>query len=109
MMGHLKSMERYMSRSYPIWNEVEACTYKTSKSWGAKDTCAVTVNVGTSATYSETLVEHVTTRRPFGENHTVFTFGVKVGGDNDLKIIATKYLNNKTREFSDYAPREENV
>ena len=32
-----------MSRSYSIWNDVQACIYKGSKSWGAKNTCDVNV------------------------------------------------------------------
>ena len=47
-----------MARSYPIWNNVEACIYGSSKSWGARDTCNVNVNVGSSATYSNHFVNH---------------------------------------------------
>ena len=33
-----------MAYSYPIWNDVQACIYGSSKSWGAKDTCNVYVD-----------------------------------------------------------------
>ena len=51
-----------MSYSYPIWNNVEACIYGSSKSWGARNTCNVNVNVGSSAKYSNHFVNHTTTK-----------------------------------------------
>lgn len=52
-----------MSRAYSIWNDVEACIYNSSKSWGAKDTCNVNVNVGSSSKYSNHFVTHTTTKK----------------------------------------------
>lgn len=56
-----------MSRSYPIWNKVIACKYNSDKSYGINDTGEVEIFVGSSASNSHLLVNHVTTRR--FENH----------------------------------------
>lgn len=74
-----------MSYAKPIWNEVEACIYKSSKSYGAKNTSSVTVSVGSSSKNSHELVKHVTTRRFYDEYKgyekvCVFKFGVFVNG-----------------------------
>ena len=53
--------------SYPIWNKVEACIYKSDKSYGAKDTSHSTVLVGSSVKNSHQLVDVTTTKR-FGFN-----------------------------------------
>lgn len=63
-------------RSYPIWNNVEACIYKSSKSWGAKQHSAVEVCVGTSASNSHTFVNHRTTRRELENGDAEFRFYV---------------------------------
>jgi hypothetical protein len=90
-----------MAYSYPIWNEVEACIYKSSKSYGALDTSSTVIKVGTSAKNSEKLVEHTTTRRTDGD-YTVFTFGVDTG--DGLQIIARKWMHTKTKEWFDSDP-----
>ena len=38
--------------NYPIWNIVEACIYKSSKSYGVKKDGKVQVCVGTSAEFA---------------------------------------------------------
>lgn len=95
-----------MSRSYPIWNDVKACIYSSSKSYGARDTSECAVRVGTSKSNSELLCTHVTTRREHGGAWTVYTFGVDVPGKG-LEILARKYMHNKTREWSDTDPLAE--
>ena len=50
-------------RSYPIWHEVTACIYNSSKSYGAKKTSEETIKVGTSKKNSHDLVKVVTTCR----------------------------------------------
>lgn len=52
-----------MSRSYPIWNKVNNCSYATDKSYGNKRTGEVTIKVGSSSSNSEDLVRHVVTKR----------------------------------------------
>lgn len=63
------------SRSYPIWNSVEACIYKSGKSWGAKDCSDVDVLVGSSSSNSHHFVNH-TTRKIITEDHVIFKFYV---------------------------------
>lgn len=50
-------------KSYPIWNQVTACIYKSGKSWGARKDALVSVFVGTSRRNSHAFVEHCTTHR----------------------------------------------
>lgn len=86
-------------RSYPIWNQVEACIYKSPKHFGAKDTSQTQVFVGTSKSNSELLVTHTTTRRIEGD-FTIFKFGV------NEKVLFTKYMNTKTHEWFNELPKE---
>tara|TARA_R110002020_G_scaffold83767_1_gene208041 strand:- start:833 stop:1135 length:303 start_codon:yes stop_codon:yes gene_type:complete len=63
-------------RSYPIWNKVQACIYKSSKDWGAREESNVTVCVGTSASNSHEFVNHRTTRRELDNGDCEFRFYV---------------------------------
>ncbi len=54
-------------KQYPIWNDVSACIYKSSKSYGARDTSSAEVLVGSSQSNSHSLATHITTRREFVE------------------------------------------
>ncbi len=83
-------------RSYPIWNKVEACIYKSDKSYGAKDTSKNTIYVGTSANNSHELATVTTTRRVVGDT-TVFRLGV------DGKVIKKIVMCNKTKEILENA------
>ena len=96
-----------MGRNYPIWNEVQACVYETNKSWGARDTCFVQVQVGSGKQNSEVLVEHVTTcRLTMDKDIVVYTFGVKIPGSRKKTIVITrKYYNTKTKEFYARKPK----
>lgn len=51
--------------SYPIWIDVEAYIYKSSKSYGARDTNNEIVKVGTSSKYSHDFVTRRVTRREY--------------------------------------------
>lgn len=51
-----------MSRSYPIWNKVQACIYQSDKSYGAKNQSEVDVLVGTSKSFSHHFLTHSTKR-----------------------------------------------
>jgi hypothetical protein len=90
-----------MSYAKPIWNEVENCQYKTSKSYGNKDTGQVTIYVGSSSKNSHELVKHITTRRLLdyygdGREVWVFRFGVEIDGKR--KVLAVKtFKDNKGR------------
>lgn len=50
-------------KSFPIYNEVEACIYKSKKSYGAKNTSKSTIYVGSSKKNSHELATVITTRR----------------------------------------------
>ena len=82
-----------MSRSYPIWNKIEACIYKSDKSFGARDTSKNEIYVGTSAKNSHLLAEVITTRREEGDN-IVFRLGV------DGKVVKKIVMNKKTNANS---------
>jgi len=63
-------------RQYPIWNNVEACIYKSSKSYGVRDTGQVEVRVGTSSSNSHAFVTHTTTHRTLENGDKMFRFYV---------------------------------
>jgi len=92
-----------MSHSYPIWNEINSCIYKSDKSYGAKDTSDVVVKVGTSGTNSMEFVRHATTRSEKGQ-FTVFKFGVDTG--RGLKILKTMWMHTKTHKWYERMPAE---
>ena len=81
-----------MSRHYPIWTEVTACNYKSSKSFGSKDTSEQNIYVGTSANNSNHLAKLVTTRRVIGDN-THFKISI------DNIIIKEMIMCNKTKSI----------
>jgi hypothetical protein len=85
---------KIMSRAYSIWNDVEACIYNSSKSWGAKDTCNVNVNVGSSSKYSNHFVTHTTTKKEIKKNLFEFRFYV------NKQIIQRALFDNLTKSFN---------
>ena len=93
-----------MAYSYPIWNNVEACIYGSSKSWGARDTCDVNVSVGSSAKYSNHFVNHTTTKREIEQDLFEFRFYV----DNKIIKRALFDKKNKTFNFLDREPMTTN-
>ena len=50
-------------RSYPIWNDVTACNYGSSKSFGSLETMTLNQKIGSSKTNSHDHVEFITTKR----------------------------------------------
>lgn len=50
---------------YPIWHDVQACHYKSDKSFGGKNTSVDKILVGSSIRNSHELVNTITTRRFF--------------------------------------------
>lgn len=50
-------------KSYPIWTNVQACNYKSSKSFGSLETSVQDIYVGSSRTNSHHLVQIKTTKR----------------------------------------------
>jgi hypothetical protein len=90
-------------RSWPIWNRVLACRYKSSKSFGWRDTGEVEVRVGTGPSVSEVLVRHFTTRREI-DDLTIFRFGYCVPGQEPV-VVAEKRMITKTRKFIEHDAR----
>ena len=76
-------------RSYPIWHDITACNYKSSKSYGSKNTAQTKVYVGTSATNSNLLATVITTKRVVSDI-TYFRLSV------DNVIIKELRMCNKT-------------
>ena len=61
-------------RSWPIWNQITACVYKSDKSYGVKATGEVTVKVGTSASNSHICLRHTTTHRMLDNGDREYRF-----------------------------------
>ena len=78
-------------RNYPIFNRVEACIYKSGKSWGAKDTSHVEVLVGSSSSNSHKFLEHAT-KKVVTDTEVIFKFYV-----DGIKIKEMVFSNNKGR------------
>ena len=68
--------ETNMSRSYPIWNDVTACIYQSSKSYGVKNDGMVNVKIGTSASNSHAFLDHRTTHKTLENGDQEFRFFV---------------------------------
>ena len=89
-----------MSRSKPIWNEVEACIYQGSKSFGAKDTSEIKTKVGSSSSNSHLLGTMKITRR--FEIHSQYGPVCVFKQSIDDHILNTMYFvddNGKAGEF----------
>ena len=80
-------------KQYPIWNIIEACIYKSPKSYGVKKDGKVEVRVGTSSSNSHTFVEHVTTHRILEDCSREYRFYV------DGKCIKKAVLPKKSTEL----------
>lgn len=80
-------------KSYPIWNIITACIYKSPKSYGVKQDGKVEVRVGTSASNSHKFVEHVTTHRKLDDGSREYRFYV------DGECIKKAVLPHKSDEL----------
>tara|TARA_R110000824_G_scaffold139019_2_gene303944 strand:- start:391 stop:657 length:267 start_codon:yes stop_codon:yes gene_type:complete len=61
-------------RSYPIWNKVQACIYKSSKDWGAIKASQVDIKVGSSGSNSHDFVTIKTTHKKHKDGSREFRF-----------------------------------
>lgn len=84
-------------KSYPIWNDVTSCIYKSDKSFGARDDSRIKISVGSSSTHSEQLADIRTTRSIKG---IYYVFKISIDG----MVMKTKYFNTKTKEFTSNKP-----
>ena len=87
-----------MSRAYPIWNDVTACIYTSSKSYGVKNEGVVNIKVGTSKNYSYMFIQHRTTVREIDKHTLEYRFFV------DGKLLKRAQFNKKTKIYSDSLP-----
>jgi hypothetical protein len=82
---------------YPIWVDVEACIYKTSKSYGAKNTNHEKVLVGTSSKNSHHLCTRSVTRKELSE-YRGFTDVLVFRSFHDGLLLKELVLSVKTKE-----------
>jgi len=83
-----------MSQSYPVWNQVTACIYKSSKSYGVRQVGEVDVKIGTSGSNSFHFVSHKVTHRKHADGSRTYRFYVDgicikeatLTTDNELNI-----------------------
>ena len=87
-----------MSRAYPIWNDITACIYNGSKSYGVKKEGVVNIKVGTSKNYSYMFIQHRTTVREIDKHTLAYGFFV------DGKLRKRTQFNKKTKVYSDKLP-----
>ena len=87
-----------MSRAYPSWNDVQACIYKSSKSYGVRNEGIVNIKVGSSAVWSFDFVKHRTTVREIDKHTLEYRFFV------NGKLIKRSQFNKKTKIYSDNLP-----
>lgn len=88
-------------RQYPIRHDVKACIYKSSKSYGAKNTSEETIYVGSGKNNSHTLAKVCTTKR-FKSNYKNFGSYVvfRISVDNIvLKEMIFSYIDGKTGDL----------
>ena len=68
--------ETIMSKSYPIWNNVTACIYKASKSYGVRERGEVEVRIGTSGSNSYHFLNRRTTHKVLENGDREYRFYV---------------------------------
>lgn len=84
-----------MSRSYPIWNKVQACIYQSDKSYGAKNQSEVNVLVGTSSKNSHNFLSHKTIKIETDEK---LMFKFYVDGIKIKELVIKKEKGKLTNE-----------
>ena len=64
------------SKSYPIWNKITACIYKSNKSYGVRERGEVEVRIGTSGSNSYHFLNHKTTHKVLENGDREYRFYV---------------------------------
>jgi hypothetical protein len=82
-----------MSKSYPIWNRITACIYKSNKSYGVRERGEVEVRIGTSGSNSHRFLTHRTTHKILDNGDREYRFYV------DDVLIKRALLPKGTREI----------
>ena len=85
--------------SYPIWNDIQACIYKSSKSYGVKEEGLVDIKVGTSARNSYNFLRHVVTHVLHDDGSREYRFYV------DRKLIKKAILKKGSDELEIQEPQ----
>ena len=75
-------------KQFPIYNKVQACIYKGSKSYGVENEGVVDVKIGTSKSNSHNFLTHTTTVKKHNKNLQEFRFYV------DSKLIKRAFVRN---------------
>jgi len=84
-----------MAQSYPIWNKITACIYKSNKSYGVRERGEVEVRIGTSGSNSHHFLNHKTTHKVLDNGDREYRFYVDdvlikrallPKGDNKIQI-----------------------
>ena len=78
-----------MPCSYPIWNKIEACIYKSGKSYGVKNDGQNEILIGTSASNSHSFVKTRVTHKKHDDGTRTYHFYL------DGKLIKKATLKNK--------------
>ena len=81
--------KKKMSRSYPIWNKIQACIYKASKCYGVKNDGLNEILIGTSARNSHSFVRTRVTHRKHEDGTRTYHFYL------DDKLIKKATLKKK--------------
>tara|TARA_R100001594_G_scaffold102211_1_gene136766 strand:+ start:262 stop:567 length:306 start_codon:yes stop_codon:yes gene_type:complete len=88
-----------MSRSYPIWNKITACTYQSGKSYGVKETGVNSILVGSSPNNSFEFLETIITKRlRFYKDELCVVFSFSVD-DVIIKKMIFSNNNGKAGKF----------
>jgi hypothetical protein len=77
-----------MSRSYPIWNRIQACIYKKSKCYGIKNDGSNEILIGTSKSNSHSFVKTRITHKKQEDGTRTYHFYL------DDKLIKKATLKN---------------
>ena len=65
-----------MAQSYPIWNKITACIYKSNKSYGVRERGEVEIRIGTSGSNSHHFLNHKTTHKALDNGDREYRFYV---------------------------------
>ena len=74
-----------MAQSYPIWNKVTACIYKSSKCYGVREDGLNEILIGTSASNSHAFVKTRVTHKKHEDGSRTYHFYI----DDQLYKTAT--------------------
>jgi len=86
-----------MSYSYPIWHDVQACHYKSSKSYGGVSDSGETIYVGTSKKNSYKHCDIMTTKRK--KEHSKYGFCMVFRTSVDNIILKETWVSIKERRI----------